>query len=155
MNSNNFMKLLDIKSIEESNEIRGKYISNFIDSSCDHYVKYIKDIKKFSDGFCYIGYLWDCIKAPELIDFDLLRTYYNSDKLVNIFWDIHSKDNIFIENYWKFGKENVIKLKYGLLFDNYDLFPEDIYIFDDSFEWTIILTHEFINTKRMCFILKK
>lgn len=32
--------------------------------------------------------------------------------------------------------------------NNLDNLPEDIYIFDTKYEWTLILTHEFIDDKR-------
>lgn len=34
---------------------------------------------------------------------------------------------------------------------NLTYLPEDIYIFDKSFKWTIILTHEEVEGERYCF----
>lgn len=41
-------------------------------------------------------------------------------------------------------------MNFDILLNNLDYLPEDIYIFDHSFEWTIVLTHEEIENKRWC-----
>lgn len=69
----------------------------------------------------------------------LLRSYID---YVFVFWDNHSCDRILIPDYWKFPKESCLRMKYGDLCRNKIYLPEDIYIFDNSFQWTIAFTHE-------------
>lgn len=130
--------------------LREKYIDKFINKNCKHYKDNISVVKECSDGLCYSGYLWDCLKNYISVTFDEINTYRNLLKQVLIFWDIHSKDKIWVEDYWKFGKESVLKINFDILMDNLEYFPEDIYIFDNSKEWTLILTHEDNNVIRVC-----
>lgn len=69
---------------------------------------------------------------------------------VYVFWDIHSCERIFIKDYWKFDKDPVLKLDIKMLLKGEKYLPEDIYIFDKSFTWTFIKTHEDIERKRYC-----
>ena len=61
---------------------------------------------------------------------------------VVVFWDIHSKERIFVPDYWKFPKDAVLQLSGKLLAGNLGYLPEDLYICDNSFAWADILTHE-------------
>jgi hypothetical protein len=79
-----------------------------------------------------------------------LKYYLENYSMVYVFWDIHTKERIFIENYWKFDKWAVLHLNSQLLFENLEYLLEDIYIFDDSLSWTLILTHEYVNDRRFC-----
>jgi hypothetical protein len=136
-------KKINILPINRAKEIRELYINKFINIDSDYYMTNIKNRRPFSDGECYIGYLWDTLKVWEKVQFiDLQKCLPSGEQKVLVFWDIHSKEKILVENYWKFGKENIIEIGVNDLLDNLDLFPEDIYIFDQSFEWSIILTHE-------------
>lgn len=58
------------------------------------------------------------------------------------FWDIHSCERILIPDYWKFPKKSCLELNFNDLCSNRKFLPEDIYIFDRSFKWTIVFTHE-------------
>lgn len=129
---------------------RNKYIDKFVDSQSEYFKKYIKNKKVCSDGLCYEGYLWDCLKKPIKIKMNDIIAYSDRLNSVIVFWDIHSKDKIFIENYWKFGKETIIEIDFNILIDNLEYLPEDIYIIDKNFEWSLILTHEDNNGERIC-----
>jgi len=50
--------------------------------------------------------------------------------------------SLFIKDYWKFGKKDMIELDFDLLLDHLEFFPEDIYITNKALTWTIVLTHE-------------
>ena len=76
---------------------------------------------------------------------EYMKKVSNTINEVFVFWDIHMKERILIENYWNFGKETVLKLYYKELLENMNYLPEDIYIFDESLTWTLILTHEYID----------
>jgi hypothetical protein len=56
----------------------------------------------------------------------------------------------------QFSKDCMLKLNYETLIDNLNHLPEDIYVFDESLEWTVILTHEDdFNGERLCEQLGK
>lgn len=135
----------------DAQHFRSEYIHKFINTNSEYYKKYIDVVRLFSDGRCYQGYLWDCLVNSSVIDFEEVVNFGEVLNEVLVFWDIHSQDRILIPDYWRFGKENVLKLKFGELIANLEYLPEDIYIFDESFKWTLILTHEDDhNGKRIC-----
>ncbi len=125
----------------KSDMLRCKYINSFIDTSSSYYKKYIEQKTQFSDGLCYTGYLWDCLLKPTVI------SEYKADQILqgkrNIFimWDIHSCEKILIPNYWKFPKAKIICTDAWEKSFEPNL-PEDVYVFDDTFSWSVIFTHE-------------
>ena len=109
-------------------------------------------LNKYIDGYCYDAYLWDCLKNPcvktEKDCMNLLKSYEN----FYAFWDIHSCEKIVIPNYWKFPKSAVVNLTYLDFSARIDDFPEDIYFFDETYSWSVVLTHEYITKERFCYI---
>lgn len=130
-----------VLDIQKSNNLREKYISTFVNTDSRFYIDRIKTLAEFSDGMCYIGYLWDCLKKPTVASKTELVQKLKTKKDIYIMWDIHSVDNIFIPNYWKYPKECVLYME-AWSEEIYKELPEDIYIFDDSFTWSAIYTHE-------------
>lgn len=145
-----FKEKVIILKKEEGNVIREKYINKFVDTEKESYKKNIQILHKLSDGYCYLGYLWDCIKNPVMIDSEYIKLMAESEGMVYVFWDIHSCERIFIDDYWKFGKDTVLKVDFKTLIQGEEYLPEDIYIFDENITWTLIPTHEDINGKRYC-----
>lgn len=150
MNFDEFKTKVKIVSKGEAKEHRIEYIKRFINVDCEYYKKNIMTLEQFSDGMCYTGYLWDCFIDPQAINIDEVNKYRAVLNEVLVFWDIHSQDRIWVEGYWKFGKDNVLYLKFKELMDNLEYLPEDIYIFDKSLKWTLVLTHEDKNGERIC-----
>jgi hypothetical protein len=85
-----------------------------------------------------------------VITYEGIIGYRKMLKDVLVFWDIHSEEKIWIQNYWKFGKESMLRLAYVDLIDNSGYFPEDIYIFDESLKWSLVWTHEDNEGIRIC-----
>lgn len=134
----------------EKKEIRNKYIEKFVNTGSEIYQKQIKEKHEFSDGYCYLGYLWDCIINPSIVEEEYIERLNIKDELVYVFWDIHSCERIFIKDYWIFEKDAVLQVKLKILLKNEKFLPEDIYIVDKNFAWTLIKTHEDIEGKRYC-----
>ncbi len=127
---------------DSEHSLRSKYIEAFVDTSCEWYKDRIATTREFSDGVCYTGYLWECLINPTYISLFDVVSYRDRLGEVLVFWDIHSSQRIFVKDYWKFGKDTMLRLEFGTLVDNLEFFPEDIYIFDDSISWSLVLTHE-------------
>jgi hypothetical protein len=66
-------------------------------------------------------------------------------------WDIHSRERILIPNYWKYPKAAILRGMGSDLLPAAPELPEDLYLFDDSLEWTLITTHENDGRRRLCF----
>lgn len=101
---------------------------------------------------CYDAYLWDSLKnacvKTEKDCMNLLKSY----RTFYAFWDMHSCEKIVIPNYWKFPKSAVVNMTYDDFINHIGDFPEDIYFFDETYSWSIILTHEYIAEERFCYI---
>lgn len=63
-----------------------------------------------------------------------------------------------IPDYWKFPKWSVLRLSSGILSKNIRVLPqvlhlpEDLYIFDETLQWTLITTHEYDKRNRRIFV---
>ena len=125
----------------KSDTLRCEYIKNFINTSSLYYKENIERKILFSDGLCYTGYLWDCLLKPTVISECKANQFLQGKRRMCIMWDIHSCERILIPNYWKFPKTKIISTDAGIESFKHDL-PEDVYIFDDTFSWSVIYTHE-------------
>lgn len=139
----------------KSDDLRCEYIKTFVNTVSPYYIENIKHKTMFSDGLCYIGYLWDCLINPNIV------LEYAADKLLQekrklfIMWDIHSCERILIPDYWKFPKSRVLYTDNWLDAFKSEL-PEDVYMFDDTFNWSIIYTHETdVKGNRYCLYIDK
>ncbi len=127
----------------EADHIRDRYIGRFIDTSSEHYATYIATRTQYRDGLYYSGYLWDSLKCGQVIpEAKILNRPDPESETVYVMWDLHSDEHIFIEEYWKFPRDAVLELTYRDLMAGLCYLPEDIYIFDRDYTWSLILTHE-------------
>lgn len=125
----------------KSNELRCEYIKNFINTSSSYYKSKIELKTLFCDGLCYSGYLWNCLLKQTVISESNADQFLHEKQKILIMWDVHSCEQTLITDYWKFSNAKI------LLADTWTNsfkhnFPEDVYVFDDSFSWSVIFTHE-------------
>ena len=146
---NNSVEILDRR---KGDKFREEYIHQFVNTNKNSFQEKIQLRRKFIDGYCYIGYLWDYLTNPVFVEETYITKVAENLNSVYVFWDIHSCERIFIKDYWKFGKDTVLKLDIKTLLAGEEYLPEDIYIFDEGFTWTLIKTHEEIERKRFCLI---
>ena len=139
----------------KSEALRCNYIKSFVDTASAYYKDNIEQNTMFSDGLCYTGYLWDCLLNPKIILESKADQLLQEKRRIYIMWDIHSCDRIFIPDYWKFPKTRVLCAD-AWMEDFKDDLPEDIYVFDDTFRWSVIFTHETdITDNRYCLFVNK
>ena len=125
----------------KSDILRNEYISAFVNCDSPHYRKFIEQKRMFTDGMCYVGYLWDCLLNMDVISEYRAKMMLTEKRDVFIMWDIHSCERIFIPDYWKYPKTGVLyaaEWSDSLMSD----LPEDLYLFDETFMWSVIFTHE-------------
>lgn len=137
--------------------IRDAFLLEFADTDCDYYRENIATMCMYSDGLCYLGYLWDCMKLWEQITFaHALAILESCESPFYVFWDIHSQEKVPVENYWIYPKNAVLSITAQEIRECVDDFPEDCYFFDDSLTWAIALTHEESKPgRRICYLSKK
>ena len=126
---------------EEAHLLRNAFVETFVDVETDYYKNYIQNMQLFSDGLCYTGYLWDCMIPLKRISV-VFAMDYMSRKTSDIYvmWDIHSRDRVFIADYWKYPKDAVLRITSDQLEEMIDNLPEDCYFFDDTL-YTIVLLY--------------
>lgn len=135
--------MMEIMTGETAARIREAYIRRFVDTTAAYYITNIQHRTPCSDGMCYSGYLWDCFRKPRPMSREACLAYLSgASDTCYVFWDIHSKDRILIPDYWKYPKDAVLRVTPDELLARMADLPEDIYIFDDTYSWSIALTHE-------------
>ena len=150
MELENFKTHMQILNQYQADEYRKRYINKYINTNSKFYIDRIETLTQFSDGLCCTGYLWESLKSPMFIHEEQIETYRSKLKQVLIFWDNNSKDRIYIKDYWKFGKKTMVRVDYNLFVDHTHFFPEDVYLTDETLQWTIVFTHEDdINNRRL------
>lgn len=132
---------------KESNIIREKFISIFVDTTTDYFKEYISNnTAEYKQGKFYFGYLWDTlreykrVKRNEDLNFlDNLR-----ENKVYVMSDLHSKERLGNAEFLLpfFPINLIIVAKLNDVLPSLAALPQDVYIFDDSFSWYLILTHE-------------
>ena len=150
MSITDLIKNVAIISGEEQLKLRDAYCSSFANTKSDGYKKNIATYHNYSDDYCYNGYIWEHLANPMLAEERSLMKIIQKLKKIYVLWDIHSCERILVEDYWKFEKETILLLDGDMLIKSLHLLPEDIYIFDDKYTWTMILTHEYIGDERYC-----
>ena len=150
MELENFKTHMQILNQYQADEYRKRYINKYINTNSKFYIDRIETLTQFSDGLCCTGYLWESLKSPMFIHEEQIETYRSKLKQVLSFWDNNSKDRIYIKDYWKFGKKTMVRVDYNLFLDHAHFFPEDVYLTDETLQWTIVFTHEDdINNRRL------
>jgi hypothetical protein len=135
---------------KDSAFLREAYLLAFVDTSCEHYKKYIGARRQFSDGEHYTGYAWDCIRQPSRITYERFCHEVVHHPEVYAFADDHSRDRVITAPLWPYPPYSLVALPPDLLLQLLPALPEDIYVFDSSVSWTVVLTHEHDDKRRYC-----
>ena len=146
--------------VKEARQLRERYITRFVDTSTAYFRNEIDGRGALGAERHYSGYLWDTLKHAEVITQQQLVDTLAVWQSVYVFWDLHSEQKILIPDYWKFPKDAVLQststdLACVLLHDadvgpTADLIlPEDLYLFGDTVESSLITTHEYV-PERYC-----
>jgi hypothetical protein len=141
---------IEILSTGESELWRQGYIDAFVDTSKEYYVQRIAKQQQFSDGMHNSGYLWDCLRVSSRITVQRFENEICLQSEVLVMADDHSRDQIPGAPLWPYAPHSVARLSPQELLEIRASLPEDIYVFDNSLNWTLVLTHEHDNRRRLC-----
>ena len=121
----------------ESQKIVQAFIDRFVDQTTERY-KMIKEAKSHGD----LVYMWDTLKAPfrRIVKYEQAKDCLQKISRKNVFLLTDREDNVF-----ELTSQEVLELYR----DCEDLsktpselnLPEDIYVFDGSFDWILVFTH--------------
>ena len=118
--------------------------------SKEYYVQRIATQQQFSDGIHDSGYLWDCLRVSSRITVQRFENEICQHSEVLVMADNHSRDQIPGAPLWPYAPHSVARLSAQELREIRASLPEDIYVFDNSLNWTLVLTHEHNNRRRLC-----
>lgn len=137
---------------DQSQEFRNRYIHTFASSDSPCIERYLHP-KPLPHGDLDLPYLWDCIPFAEanMVTGKQLLDYSSRLGEVLFFWDAHPS----IPYLHSLGRSNIYQMECSQLLEHYFRrnFCEDLYIFDSSLAWTLILTHEPLNADNDKFVL--
>lgn len=139
-----------VLSPDDSTFWRQAYLDAFVDTSSDHYRRYIATRREFSDGNHYEGYLWDCLRSQSIVTEHRVRQEVSRHQELLVMADDHSRDRIIHAPLWPYGPGSVARMSSQSLLESMERLPEDIYIFDESVSWTLVRTHEHDDRRRFC-----
>lgn len=129
---------------------RDAYLKAFVDTSCDYYRQYIAQPREFSDGVHYEGYLWDCLRGAQRITVQRFHAEVPRHREVFVIADDHSRDRVIGLPLWPYPSYSVARFQANTLLQSLGSLPQDIYVFDASVSWTVVLTHEQDDKRRYC-----
>lgn len=138
-----FKRMVNVLPQVEADAVRRRYIDAFVDTNHPSFERRVGTLRLFRDGLAYDAYLWDYLKNWQRVSELALLTAACQQEPVYAFWDIHSNERIWIEDYWKLGKETVLQADYATITRGLEHLPEDIYIASLDMSWTYVLTHEY------------
>src|SRR5438128_12109710 len=108
----------------ESARLRQAYLDAFVDTTCEHYQRYIGTRQQFSDGIHYTGYIWDCLRHPTRLTYRQFRQELLHHADVYVIADDHSRDRILGAPLWPYQPYSVISLRSTLLLQLLPALPE-------------------------------
>jgi len=162
-------------NVFESRKIRDLFVNSFVDQTTERYKK-IKDIDSQNVSL----YLWDTLLKPfstKVNYYSAINHLQNSSNKVFLMMDIQSINrdseesefNLYLKKH-NYKRESVFELPASEVAELYRIdneintswrlfdlnLLEDIYVFDESFKWLIVFTHEYVdqtdtNAHRICF----
>ena len=153
MNFEEFNQRVQVLETLEVDNIRARYIRSFVDQGSKWYEEHIAIKVQSEDGWYYRGYLWECLKHGRPVkENQVYGELKGMSKMLYVFWDISSIRHLKPKDYWKFPRDAVLYLQATDLIKGLEYLPEDIYIFDTSFSWSLVFTHETTNDNdRLCY----
>ncbi len=136
-----------------ADHLRHNFLETFTDKTLPFYQKTLR-MRRFSDGMCYMGYIWEVLKKPyTIITREAALALLCNKAEVYVLWDIRTIKNVAQRFQYKVPKDMVIRTDgqslaeqlradFASLAEPVSFLPEDIYVFDDSLSWFIAFTHE-------------
>ena len=140
-----------ILSPEDSTLWQQAYLEAFVNTTGDHYRRYIATPRQSSDGVHYGGYIWDCLRSCARITVERFRHEVVGHSEVLVLADDHSRDQVLRAPLWPYPPYSVARFQSQHLLASLEELPEDIYVFDSSLSWTLVLTHEDDGRRRLCY----
>lgn len=110
--------------------------------------------KEYKENIKSNNYFWENLKEYNRKSEYFCQEIIKTKKSIFVMWDTYDNFTILDVNYFKYPRKSLLKMSPDEFFLKKDSFPEDIYVFDDTFSWTVIFTHEeVLSKKRYCLAI--
>lgn len=132
--------------------LREDFIKRFVDTNCEYYRKY------FASDPTPHGFLWDCLNAAgQVVTQEQAAELLERFERVYFIWDTWREGTVFADEYpnsvietsgGELGRLAVGEWNAEIEAEKHDCYiehpqlPSDIYVFDNSFSWCVVFTHE-------------
>jgi hypothetical protein len=139
------MHAVEVVSDDEARSIRSRFIERFIDTTTRWYERILTSTEE--DGSYTTGYLWECLRdGMKVVAPSEAYAWLRDHEDVLALWDIPSRRRVWtdpvFEPYERFPKGAAVRTTGAAILEHRLLLPEDIYVFDDTGDWCVALTHE-------------
>ena len=145
-------------------QLREKFTAAFVDTECEYYARY-----RDRDG---CRFLWDCPKnlpGKRGCTQEEAAAFLKRFESVYFMWDHWRDRTVFADEYpnaviaasgGEVGRLAVDEWNAEIEAEKHDCYierpqlPSDIYVFDDSFSWYVVFTHEFNDCENLSDIVR-
>jgi hypothetical protein len=127
---------------DDADSLRKRFVARFVDTESNAWRGILARTREYEDGIAYQGYLWDALARWERMSEDeVITELERAGGTWLALWDVNTAENIFIPDYWKFGKSAILRGAPATLAAGRELLPEDVYFVPEDFAYTLVLTH--------------
>ena len=139
-----FAAAVRVLSPKEGRAIRARFHEAFLDTASEHYRNGLAVfIAKPPGKGNQRGLLWKALRAYRRVTWDQIRTVMSRSREVFVLWDIENPNPYLPPDHLApFERDTVIACRPAYLEAAVHLLPDDLYVFDNSFTWAGVLTHE-------------
>ena len=99
--------------------------------------------------------MWEFLPSSAVVDEPTAWRTILEPSWTYVMWDVKSADQIRDPRYLNFDRRDVLRLAPEVAFTGQSYLIEDLYFFDDSWNWYVALTHEYVEedpARRLCFV---
>ena len=137
-----FLGCVQILPTPAADDIRVKFQKYFLDTDSDCFRDRVSELVRFPDGEYQRGYMWECLSSFTESDWGRCWAILRESATLYVLWDSHSAYHIQRPNYWRFGRSDVLECTPACLRQGLNLLPDDLYLVDRTFSWSVVRTHE-------------
>ena len=146
----NPVKILRALPPEIGKMLRVQYARAFLDTKKKYFGERIRDVLLPE----YNGYLWDCVANPQIIRPDIFFQELRGHGHIIVMADCHPTKRKQTEISFRLLSGEIFSANAIDLITIVNQLPEDLYFFDEEMQWTLIVTHEYVDDARWCIRAK-
>lgn len=140
-----FADAVRVLSQGQGRDIRAQFHDTFLDTNSETYRErnmrvfvYDRNLRRNQRGL-----LWECRRSYRRATWDQIKSVMEGSREVFVLFDVfNAPPEVPDQGYGPFKRDDVLACRPAYLEVGLPVLPEDLYIFDRTFEWAGVLTHE-------------